>query len=135
MFPKIKDNISVLYRQKNEEYEVNFLFNVSSVIVPFELNEAAFQCLQHLDGNHSLEQIASTTGLHKQEIGKLVSSLRKAKVLCSKRRMESVMEVSRFATQLNFFAEFETSKLSREEMQNRLKTSRVMIIGLGGIGT
>lgn len=135
MLPKIKDSISVLYRRKGNEYEVNFLFNTSSIIVPFELNEAAFRCLQHLDGKHSLEQIASTTSLHKQEVGKLVSSLRKAKVLCSKRRTEVIAKGSRFATQLNFFAEFETPKLSREEMQNRLKTSRVMIIGLGGVGT
>jgi len=135
MFPKIKDSISVLYRQKDDTYEVNFLFNASSAIVPFELNEAAFRCLKHLDGKHSLEQISKLTGLLKQEVGRLVSALRKAKVLCSKPTTKTILGKSRFSTQLNFFAEFETSTFSREEMQRRLKTSHAMIIGIGGIGT
>lgn len=135
MFPQIKDSISVLYRQRGDAYEVNFLFNASSVILPFELNAAAFQCLQLLDGQHSLAQIEATTGLPKAEVKKLVSSLQKAKVLSIRRERITSVEGQRFATQLNFFAEFETTSLSREEMQNRLRQSRVMIIGLGGIGT
>lgn len=135
MFPKIKDSISVLYRQKGDMYEVNFLFNASSIIIPFELNKEAFQCLRYLDGNCSLEQIASSTKLHQREVGKLISSLRKARILHCKRKNEPVVVEARFTTQLNFFAEFETDKFSREKMQNRLKLSHVVIIGLGGIGT
>ncbi len=135
MFPKIKDSISVLYRQKGDSYEVNFLFNASSVIIPFELNGAAFKCLQYLDGKHSLEQISESTGLLKREVRRLLSSLRKAKVLCSKPATQTILEKSRFSTQLNFFAEFETSTIPREEMQRRLKASHTMIIGIGGIGT
>lgn len=135
MLPKIKDSISVLYRRKRDGYEVNFLLNVSGIIVPFELNETAFRCLQYLDGKHTLDHIVSATGLHRQEIRKLISSLRKAKALHSERQTNVAMEETRFATQLNFFAEFETLKLSREEMQTRLMTSHVTIIGLGGIGT
>lgn len=135
MFPKIKDSISVLYRRKRDGYEVNFLLNVSGIIVPFELNETAFRCLQYLDGKHSLDHIVSATGLYRQEVRKLISSLRKARVLHSERRTNVAIEEARFATQLNFFAEFETLKLSREEMQARLTTSRVIIVGLGGIGT
>lgn len=114
---------------------MNFLLNVSGIIVPFKLNEAAFQCLPYLDGNHSLGHIASATGLHRQEVRKLISSLRKAKILCNEQQTDMAMEETRFSTQLNFFAEFETLKLSREEMQARLITSHVTIIGLGGIGT
>lgn len=135
MFPKIKDSISVLYRRKRGGYEVNFLLNVSSIIVPFELNEAAFSCLQYFDGKHSLDQIASANDMHRQEVRKLISSLRKERILCSEQQTSARMKRTRFATQLNFFAEFETSKLSREKMQNHLMTSHVTIIGLGGIGT
>lgn len=135
MLPKIKDSISVLYRRKRDGCEVNFLLNVSGIIVPFKLNEAAFRCLRYLDGNHSLDHIASATGLHRQEVRKLISSLRKAKILCNEQQTNVAMEETRFATQLNFFAEFETLKLPREEMQTRLMASHVTIIGLGGIGT
>jgi molybdopterin-synthase adenylyltransferase len=135
MHPKIKDSISVLYRQKGDIYEVNFLLNASSVVLPFELNEPAFKCLQYLDGKHSLKQISGVTGLNKIEVRGLLSVLRQAKVLCGKSVTPSTSEKTRFTTQLNFFAEFETEKLSREEMQQRLKVSHVTIIGLGGIGT
>jgi len=135
-----------MHRQQGDAHEVNFLFNASSVILPFELNAAAFQCLRLFDGQHSLTEIEAATGLPKAEIKKIVSALQKAKVLSIKRKTRATVEESRFATQLNFLAEFETPKLSREEMQRRLKTSReemqrrlktsrVMIIGLGGIGT
>ena len=135
MIPKIKDSISVLYRQKGDIYEVNFLLNASSIVLPFELNESAFKCLQYLDGKHSLEQISEAVGFSKQEVGRLVSALRKAKVLCKNSTVSSIPEKTRFTTQLNFFAEFETKQLSRDQMQQHLKASHVAIIGLGGIGT
>ncbi len=135
MFPKIKDSISVLYRQKGDVYEVNFLLNASSTVLPFELNESAFKCLRYLDGKHSLQQICEAAGLSLQEVTRLVSALRKAKVLCGKSTLSNSVEKTRFVTQLNFFAEFETEKLSRDQMQQRLKASHVTIIGLGGIGT
>jgi len=56
-------------------------------------------------------------------------------VLYCKRQTVAVIEGTRFTTQYNFFAEFETPKLSREQMQDRLNKSHVLIIGLGGIGT
>lgn len=116
---------------------MSFLFNVSSFILSFELNEPAFRCLHHLDGKHSIDQIASIVGIEKREVRRLIATLRKARVLCAglstKSRSEEIDK--RFNTQLNFFAEFETGTLSRINMQERLQTSHILIIGLGGIGT
>lgn len=137
MLPKVKDSISALYRRKEGAYEVSFLFNTSSIILSFELNESAFCCLRHFDGQHSVRQIASIVGITEREVRKLTTTLRKAKVLCAyssvKPQGEKITE--RFSTQLNFFAEFETRTLSRIEMQKQLQASHVLVIGLGGIGT
>ena len=137
MFPKIKDSISVLYRKKDGAYEVNFLFNVSSVILSFEFNELAFDCLHYLDGKHSIDQISLIVGIEKREVRRLITMLRKAKIFCTSSSTGSQNEKinERFTTQLNFFAEFETRAFSRVEMQKRLQMSHVLIIGLGGIGT
>jgi len=137
MLPKIKDSISVLYRRREGAYEVSFLFNVSSIILSFELNEPAFRCLHHLDGQHSIDQIASIVDIEKREVRRLITTLRKARILSTSPLTESRNEEidKRFTTQLNFFAEFETRTLSRVEMQKRLQMSHVLIIGLGGIGT
>ena len=137
MLPKIKDSISVLYRRKEGAYEVSFLFNISSIILSFELNEPAFRCLPYFDGQHSTKQIASIVGIKEREVCRLITVLRKARIFCThpsmKPRDREIDE--RFSTQLNFFAEFETETLSRVEMQERLQTSHVLIVGLGGIGT
>jgi len=137
MLPKIKDSISVIHRRKEEAYEVSFLFNISSFILSFELNEPAFRCLNHLDGKHSIAQIASIVGIEKREVRRLIATLRKAKVLCTSLSAKSQSEEidKCFNTQLNFFAEFETGTLSRIKMQERLQASHILIIGLGGIGT
>lgn len=134
MFPQIKDSISVLYRKVRDAYEVNFLFNASSVVLPFQLNKEAFDCLQYLDGLHSIEEIAEKANLPIVEVRRLVSALQKSRILTSKKR-PAVIVRDRFATQRNFFAEFETRAQSREVMQERLHIARVAIIGLGGIGT
>ncbi len=134
MFPQIKDNISVVYRKIRDAYEVNFLFNASSVVLPFHLNEEAFNCLQYLDGLHSIDKIALQANLPKREVKRLVSVLQKGRVLTTQKQ-PAVANEGRFSTQLNLFAEFETRTLSREMMQERLHKARVAIIGLGGIGT
>lgn len=134
MFPQIKDGISVVYRKVGDVYEVNFLFNGSSVILPFKLNEEAFGCLRYLDGLHPVEEIAVHASLSVMEVRRLVATLQKSRVLTTQRQPVLVDE-GRFATQLNLFAEFETGNLSREMMQERLHKARVAIIGLGGIGT
>ncbi len=134
MFPQIKDSISVLYRKIRDDYEVNFLFNASSVVLPFQLNKEAFDCLPYFDGLHSIKETAEKVGLPTIEVGRLVSALQKSKVLTAKKQ-PTVINQDRFATQRNFFAEFESTTQSREMMQDRLHKAQVAIIGLGGIGT
>ncbi len=134
MFPQIKDSISVLYRKIRDAYEVNFLFNASSVVLPFHLNKEAFDCLQYLDGLHSIEEIAVKANLPVAEVKRLVLALQKSRVLTTRKQL-AVIKQDRFATQRNFFAEFETRTQSREVMQDRLHQAQVAIIGLGGIGT
>lgn len=134
MFPQIKDCISVLSRKVRDAYEVNFFFNASSVVLPFRLNKEAFDCLQYLDGLHSLEEIAEKSCLPISEVRRLVRALQKSRILTAKKQL-AIIHRDRFATQRNFFAEFETRTQSREVMQERLRQAQVAIIGLGGIGT
>jgi molybdopterin-synthase adenylyltransferase len=134
MFPQIKDSISVLYRKIRDGYEVNFLFNASSLVLPFHLNKEAFDCLEYLDGLHSIEEIAEKALLPIVEVKRLVLALQRSHILTTKKQ-PTIIAQDRFATQRNFFAEFETRTQSREVMQDRLHQARVAIIGLGGIGT
>ncbi len=134
VFPQIKDSISVLYRSVRDVYEVNFLFNASSVVLPFQLNKEAFGCLQYFDGLHPIEEIARKAGLPIIEVRRLVSILQKSRILATKKHPTVICQ-DKFVTQRNFFAEFETRTQSREAMQERLHIARVAIIGLGGIGT
>lgn len=134
MFPKIKDSVSVVYRKIRNTYEVNFLLNASSIILPFHLNQEAFECLQYFDGLNSIDDIAHHVNISKQEVVRLVNVLSKKRVLITNRQITTFIS-GRFETQLNFFAEFETKGLSREMMQVRLNEAHIVIIGLGGIGT
>lgn len=133
MFLKIKDSVSIIYRKKGKDFEVNFLLNSSGAVIPYILSEAAFQCLRHLDGSHTIRDIAKLTSLSAKEVYRLVSVLRKAKVLASEGKIQILRK--RFLNQLNYLADYETTSLSREKLQNRLVSATVVIIGLGGIGS
>lgn len=134
MFSQIKDSLSVLYRKIQDDYEVNFLFNVSSVVFSFQLNKEAFNCLQFFDGLHSVEDVAEKTDLPVVEVRRLISVLQKNRILITRKQPVIICQ-DRFATQRNFLAEFETKTQSREAMQDRINKAKIAIIGLGGIGT
>lgn len=136
MHIKIRDGISVIYQSlKNQTYEVNFLFKVSGRIVTLRLNQTAFLCLKMLDGEHSVKNIASQNGVSAQEILNLSRVLRERGLIDLFKERVQAQPTERFKNQLNFFADFETHKLNRHQMQARLRASKVVIIGLGGIGS
>jgi len=110
------------------------LLKASGVIKPFKFSPSAFKCLQYLNGTYSIDQISQKTGLALKEVTKVISNLRRVNLL-SHSEYRNNSGINRFRNQLNFFADFETSKLSRNEMQNRIRNSKVVVVGLGSIGT
>jgi hypothetical protein len=133
MQPIIKDGVSVLYRKTDEGYEVNFLIESSSVIVPFSIDESALSCIKLLDGVHSIESIATIVGISVEAVLSLTEILQSNGLLQTFSTVGNDYVSSRFETQVNFLAGFQTH--SADDFQKRISDSRVTIIGLGGIGS
>ncbi|MBU1110950.1 ThiF family adenylyltransferase [Patescibacteria group bacterium] len=134
---KIHDGVSVIYRPlRNKTYEVNFLFKVSGRILTLRLNHPAFLILKMLDGTHAFKEIAEVNGISAQEVRKLMKILSQHRLVDINHQKSGKHETDgRFKNQLNFFADYETKNLSRQDMQDQLNRSKVAVIGLGGIGS
>ena len=133
MKPAIRDGISVLYRPLAGGYELNFLVESSSVIMPFEVDAHTLRCVRMFDGTHTIADISTAIGVSEASVSGLAALLYDQKLLRTRDRIYDRYEGTRFATQANFLAGFANDE--SPDMQEAIDASHVAIIGLGGIGS
>lgn len=131
----IRDCVAVFAKRKNGSFWiVSFLFQSSRIVVSFETGTLTFECIKLFDGLHSIKVIAEKTGVSVSEIRTIILFLKKENII-TEVRPRNLKVASRYNRQLNFFASFETEKISREKYQEKLEKATITILGIGGIGS
>lgn len=134
MRPQIRDGISVLYREiEGRKFELNFLVESTSTILPFAVDKHTLACVRLFDGSRTVAQIAQATGVASHAVEQLVSEWADQAILVDGANIVHLYQKTRFETQANFFAGFETA--GRRGLQASICNAHVAILGVGGIGT
>lgn len=134
MKPRIKDGVSVLFRtMESGDIELNFLVEVTSTIVTFQVDRNTLNCVRLFDGKHTVEEISKQTGVSSSAISQLSAALEAAHVLETNARQRNDYQGTRFETQAHFFSGFESEQSG--DIQQKIGNASVVIIGAGGIGT
>ena len=122
-------------RQSNNNYTVSFLFQSSRKVVSFLVNREVLACLKLLDGEHRLGDISTLRGVPPYELKWLVQRLKKEGILEEIENVGKTVNNSVYQRQLNFFSSFEVVGAKSIDFHKRLKSAKVVILGIGGIGT
>lgn len=134
MKPRIKDGVSVLFRtMESGDIELNFLVEVTSTIVPFEVDRNTLNCVRLFDGTYTIEEISNRTNVPTTAVSQLISALEAAHVLETSARQRYDYQGTRFETQAHFFSGFASEQSG--DIQQKIGNASVVIIGVGGIGT
>lgn len=132
---RIKDSVSLFSRKEKEDlYTLEFLFSSSRRVVKFSVNTLTFELIKLCDGSKSLEELILNTSTSSDEVIAALQTLLEEGVLESVMKT-SVAENKIYARQINFFAEFERSGVSRYDFHKNIESAQVLILGLGGIGS
>jgi molybdopterin-synthase adenylyltransferase len=130
---RVRGSVSLFAKKINlEEYEVAFLFVHSRIIHTYIVNDNSYECILNLDGIRTARDIAKLLGTKVANVIAILRLLLTDSIL-TKEAVDHGEE--RFSRQLNFLSSFETSSQSSFEMQQRIKTGVVAVIGIGSIGS
>lgn len=99
-----------------------------------------YEFLKMLDGNNCLEDLCLLTGLSKDNLNKLLNSLKDAGVIYEnfpEKYYSSKEEIEYYSRNINFFAWIDTNGLYYNywEVQYKLTQSKVLLLGAGGTGS
>ncbi len=132
MKPKIKDGVSVLYRKKRTKgkFELCFLVNLTDSAFSFAVNKKCLEIIKMFDGKHTIENIVGSAKVPQSDVEQIISQLDSNGLVETNCAL-----LQSTSSQLNFWAGFENSAVTRQELQARIERANVGIIGLGGIGS
>ncbi len=129
MKPKIKSSLMVL--DKGEFIQIGLLPGKAVRIQ----NDGEVKALLNLmNGKNTIEKIAQKLGKSREDVQETISQLREFHLVedTENETILSELEVERYKRNLSFFSLFVDEKFKPQE---RLKNSRVLLIGLGGGGS
>lgn len=131
MRPKIKEIVTPIIRHGQflrigYEGKVYDLLDNDSTLERFLLS---------LDGKNTLSDLSEIYDMNEDEIYTLLSQLDSIHILEDKDQDKFILsdyEKSRYRANLTYFENYSTLQNSSYEMQNKLKNTHVLILGLGG---
>lgn len=108
------------------------MFEHSRLIHTFQATKITFECIRKFNGENTNAKIAQLLEIDQSEVEALCAYLLGENLLQTERPKKLDYRYSR---QLNFLSSFETSCVSRHDLQQKLVSARVVVVGLGAIGT
>lgn len=118
---------------ENGDIELNFLVEVTSTIIPFQVDLNTLNCVRLFDGKHTIGEISMWTNVSTSAVIQLVAALEAAHVLETNIPLHNDYQGTRFETQAHFFSGFASEQSG--DIQQKIGNTSVVIIGVGGIGT
>lgn len=133
MKPKLSSSVSVV-PISNEVLEF-FQSNTRRQVRISVKNDMIEQVLTSFDGTLSLEEIASLHDVTLETLISLVEFLRTRGLLDNVSPSSDFDEYHRFRRVIHFLSDFSDSHESLQIMWNKIRTARVLIIGIGAVGS
>lgn len=133
MNPKLNSTISVI---KNSDTMLEFFKTNTRQQLHIKVqDDTILNIIMGLDGSESIEQIAKKYNVKNDSIASLMEYLRKNGILDNIEDKDKFKNYERFRRTIHFIAEYSTSPENLLEMWNNISESKVLIIGLGAVGS
>ncbi|WGV60438.1 ThiF family adenylyltransferase [Brevibacillus brevis] len=136
MKPKIRSSVSTVVHQNNVvEF---FLSNTRRQVMVKVPNEKLVKLILTLDGSKSLEEISDEYQLEanaKEAFLKFLKFLERRSVLVDASNTWESSEYNRFRRVMNFLEDYSKSSEEKFAAWSHIRSSHVVIIGLGAVGT
>jgi len=128
---KIKDSICVL---RNNAGEYVFLFTATRCMKTFKVDPLVEDIVDLLDNEISIEDLEANLGgkYSPDNISLCVNALEKQRIV---RKYDGEILPDRFSRQLLFIDELSSSYEDALKLHRRIRNSKVVVFGVGGIGT
>lgn len=131
----LNPSVALFHKKNGDETILAFLFRDSRRLVEFKSNLILIDVLKQTNGINTISTIARVCGQHVSILIEHFSFLHSENILTHEEATQNSLATSIFDRQLNFFANFCNSSSQMMEMQEKLMKSKVVILGLGGIGS
>ncbi|WP_232696641.1 ThiF family adenylyltransferase [Brevibacillus daliensis] len=130
MRPKIKTILTPINRSGN-------VLRIGYEKSIFEVEDADGQILtflQLIDGSHTIEEIVALSGMTEEEVWAALTELNENKLL---EDLDAVTQLSeeeqeRYRANLTYFSNFADLETSKYHFQQKLRDSKIVVLGLGG---
>ncbi|MGT2667574.1 HesA/MoeB/ThiF family protein [Streptococcus rifensis] len=137
----IKPGVSLLYNIKDKRFQ--FSISTSNIQKIYEMEPEYvyfFKLLSKYDDDSIIfsEIQARFPNFKRKEFISTIEILRREGIISIKQPIPATIsheESIRYNRQVNFFSNLNPEKLNPWDFQNKLKTSKVLILGIGGIGS
>lgn len=132
-YPKIGENFEVIKSRSNEYLLQSHL---GSVLLQEPWTEGLLRSLLPLlSGEYSISEVISSmedSGFAKEDVKDTLRSLEDKGILEEADRVDAKEDKSRYADQIKIFSNFQPDG---REIQNKLDNSKVLVVGLGNLGS
>jgi len=132
MHPKLKSSVSVV--KINESMLEFFKTNTRENILLQVENDLIMEIVGQLDGINSLDEISEKFKVQKDDLESLLEFLTKRGVLETVNPSD-LNEYSKYRRVLHFLSDYSNSPKNLSEMWKNIRNSRVLIIGMGAVGS
>ena len=133
MNPKLSASVSVVSLGKGQiEF---FKTNTRQSVVICCNDERILEVLDAFNGIESLKEISIRLGIKQESLDNLAFFLRKRGILDNVVDVTLFKEYYKFRRVISFLNDFSTSSENLLEMWNNIRSSTVLIVGLGAVGS
>ena len=131
--PKLNSTVSVV-RITDNIIEF-FKSNTRSQVRIKVSNDAIFNIVNSLDGKQNIDDIAKNFSVEKSELYNLINWLLRKGLLDTSEPHSDFDNYNQFRRVIHFIEEYASSHIELMEMWNNIQTGKVLIVGLGAVGT
>lgn len=133
MKPKLNSSVSVV--KINDAILEFFKSNTRQQLRIRVHDDSILQLVSSLDGERDVKQIVSEENLDLDDLNALLDYLRNKGILDNVEAKADFMQYSKYRRVIHFLSEYSTSHEHLLQMWKSIQEARVLIIGLGAVGT
>ncbi len=133
MNPKLSSGISVV--RINESILEFFKSNTRQQVRLRVQDDTIMNLVNSLDGTRTVQEIAEYFLVDLEELEELLDYLKSKGILDNIEPKDDFVKISEFRRPIYFLSDFAKNHDHQVEMWNKLRNSKVLIIGLGAVGT
>lgn len=133
MNPKLNSTVSVVKISENilEFFKTNTRQQIHIKVQ----DDTIMNIVTSLDGSKTIDEISTEFNIQKSDLKNLLDYLRTKGILDNVENKYDFINYQKFRRTIHFIAEYSTSHQDLVEMWNNICNSRVLIVGLGAVGS